>query len=129
MRGAFLIAAIAAALVTPGAETHGLTRQTTERVTAPLRLEGGNSGIRVQTTTVARDAKSFAALWKQHAGDSKPPPVDFKKYDVVAVFAGEKRTGGHSVRIDSVKRAKRAATVVATLLSPGPGMMATMNIT
>src|SRR5687768_10527604 len=100
MRGAFLIAALAAALITPGAETHGLTRQTTERVAAPLTLEGGNSRIRVQKTAVLRDARSFAALWKQHAGDTKAPAVDFKKYDVVAIFAGEKRTGGHSVRID-----------------------------
>ena len=129
MRGAILIAAIAAALITPGSESHGAILQKIGMVTAPLTLEGQMSGIREQKTVVLRDAKGFDAIWKLHAGDSAAPAVDFKKYDVVAIFAGEKRTGGHGVRIDSVKRTGRTAMVEATLLAPGPNMMVTQMLT
>ena len=129
MRVAILIAVLGAALITPGSETHGAAGQKRDAVAAALALEGQMSGIRVQRTLVVRDSKGFAALWKQHTGNSAPPVVDFKKYDVVAIFAGEKRTGGHGVRIDSVKRTERSATVTATLLSPAPNMMVTQMLT
>ncbi len=129
MRCAFLIVALGALLVTSGLETHGAIRQKSETIAAPLTLEGQMSGIREQKTVVLRDAKSFAELWKLHAGNSTVPAVEFKKYDVVAVFAGEKRTGGHGVRIDSVKRTGRTAMVEATLLAPGPNMMVTQMLT
>ena len=129
MRAAFLIAVVVAAVVVPGAETHGAVSQKREVIAAPLNLEGQTSRIRKQRTGLARDAKSFATLWKEHAGTTDAPAVDFKKYDVVAVFAGEKRTGGHGVRIDGVRRPGGTATVMATILAPGPNMMVTQMLT
>jgi hypothetical protein len=96
-----------------------------------LDLTGARSGIQQPRNVVVRDAKAFAALWKQHqvAGTAPFPSVDFKKHDVVAVFAGSKPTGGYTVEIGEVKRAKEAATVAVVLLKPGPGSMVTQAFT
>src|SRR5438132_14036060 len=76
---------------------------------AALDTAGQRSGITAMRQVVVRDAASFAALWKEHAGpqSSTPPPaVDFKKQDVVAVFLGSKPTGGFTVKIEDIKPAK-----------------------
>src|SRR5438105_6738313 len=56
----------------------------------PLDLKGSRSGFARARQAVARDEKSFLALWKEHMPIETPPAprVDFKKQDVVAVFAG-----------------------------------------
>jgi hypothetical protein len=96
-----------------------------------LDISGAMSGIRQPRQVVIRDAKAFEKLWKEHTtGTSLPmPPVDFKKYDVVAVFAGSKTTGGYQVILGEIKRSGKTATVHATLLKPGPGMMVTQAFT
>jgi hypothetical protein len=94
-----------------------------------LALDGQMSRIKTQKTVVVRSERDFAALWKQHTGAANAPAVDFKKYDVVAAFAGEKRTGGHSVRFDGIQRGRRSAVVHVTFLSPAPDMFVTQALT
>jgi hypothetical protein len=96
----------------------------------PLDLSGGNSGVRVQRSAIVRDAAAFAALWRQHAGPTATcPKVDFKACDVVAVFAGSRRTGGFAVRIGEVRRSGKATVVAVELLKPGRGAIVAQAFT
>ncbi|MFA5140809.1 MAG: protease complex subunit PrcB family protein [Elusimicrobiota bacterium] len=68
------------------------------------RLAGPLSGVRETRAVVVTDPAAWQRLWKEHAkpfGDSQPvPEVDFKKEMVVAVFLGERPTGGYSVAVE-----------------------------
>jgi hypothetical protein len=54
---------------------------------------------------VARTAPEFAALWRQHAGATPAPAVDFATRTVVAVFLGSRPTAGFTVEIIRTKPA------------------------
>lgn len=97
----------------------------------PVNISGPFSGIRIAKQVVVRDSASFADLWKQHSpsGGAPAPQVDFKKHDVIAVFAGTKNTGGHTIAIDSVDVKDKAATVHVKLHKPGPGTLVPQLIT
>src|ERR1041384_1219671 len=73
---------------------------------AALTLSGPNSAIHTARQVVARDQDQFIKLWREHTGRPTAkyaPNVDFRGYDVVAVFAGPRNTGGYSISIDTVK--------------------------
>lgn len=93
--------------------------------------KGSRSGVKQPKQAVVRDAKAFQALWKEHtsATEQPLPTVDFKKYDVVAVFAGSKSTGGYEVAIEGVTVKGKVAVVQATLYKPAPGAMTTQAFT
>lgn len=99
----------------------------------PFSLSGQRSSILKPRQVVVRDAKAFAALWKEHTTRATMPvslpKVDFKKFDVVAVFMGSKPTGGYSVEIGDVRRDKKEATIPVTLHKPGPGSIVTQAFT
>jgi hypothetical protein len=63
------------------------------------------SGIHARRTVVVRDAATWIALWAEHAGFRTPmpvvPPVDFSKFELVAVFAGDVK-GCHELDIRRV---------------------------
>jgi hypothetical protein len=65
--------------------------------------QGTNSGYQSASMTVIDNSEEWVDLWQQHTCNVEPPPpvpqVDFTRYSVVAVFAGEKPTGGYSVEI------------------------------
>ena len=62
----------------------------------------------------------YARLWKMANGDtSAMPPVDFSKDYVIAVFAGMKNSGGHTITIDSVTATAEERTVSVSLTEPG----------
>ena len=73
-----------------------------------LRVENGvSSGIRERKLVVIKTAKEWADLWQAHASLRIPAPplpgVDFKQEMIVAVFAGEKRSGGYGIEIAKIE--------------------------
>lgn len=94
-----------------------------------LDIHGIMSNIRQQRQVVVRNIEEWKQLWREHAASSRAPVVDFSRYDVVAVFAGAKPTGGYEVRIDAVRvdAKKKEAVVEATLLKPARGTV-TMQV-
>lgn len=73
-------------------------------------------------------AESFSALWRAtQPGD--PPAVDFERDGVIAVFMGERATGGHVIRVDRVARRGEEMRVDVVLQTPGPECMATQALT
>jgi len=69
--------------------------------------QGADSGYQSASQTVIDNKERWINLWQQHTSDTEPPTpvpqVDFTSYNVVAVFAGEKSTGGYSVEILTVE--------------------------
>lgn len=61
----------------------------------PMEWKGQYGGPIDPGTEVAADASAWARLWLQLGQDA--PPLDFTKYFAVAVFAGERPTGGFTV--------------------------------
>lgn len=50
---------------------------------------GTKSDIRQPLQVVVRDRAAWQVLWRRHSGATSPPPVNFNRHMVIAVFAGE----------------------------------------
>jgi hypothetical protein len=61
----------------------------------PMEWKGQNSGRIDPGTEVAADADAWMRLWLAIGQDA--PAFDFKKFYAVAVFAGERPTGGYVI--------------------------------
>lgn len=58
-----------------------------------------------------------------------PAPIDFSRDMVIAVFQGEKSTGGYSIEIDRIIEKENSIEVSVLETSPGPGCMVTQAFT
>ena len=90
---------------------------------------GTNSRIDAARTVVIRQAAEWSALWREHAGDRKPPTVDLAKSMVIAVFAGSRPTGGYAVDVTQIE--SKDGTVVVTYRErrPSPEDIVTQALT
>ena len=61
----------------------------------PMEWKGQYGGHIDAGTEVASDESAWTRLWLQLGQDA--PPLDFKRYFAVAVFAGERPTGGWTI--------------------------------
>ena len=103
------------------------------RVPFETIAKGYRSGVLGSLQTAARNPADWTALWKKHAStDSNFPPlpaIDFTKEIAVAVFLGEKPTGGHDIEITSVERSGDNLVVSFVERSPQPGGVVTQAFT
>lgn len=92
---------------------------------------GLRSSIKQKETVIIHDAKAFSDLWQRYNGDKdvSVPKVDFSKYDVVAVFAGMKPTGGYAVEIEDLQKKNGKNFIPVKLISPSKGMIVVQMIT
>lgn len=65
-------------------------------------FSGLDTGIRCRRFVVVRDQAQWSSLWAEHsAGAARPAPaVDFSREMVVAVFLGERPSGGTRVELE-----------------------------
>lgn len=95
--------------------------------------KGVRSGIREFLETVIRNDAEWRALWQRHTSlQSTPPPlpaIDFKNELVIAIFLGEKPTGGYAVEITSAERSDGVLTITYDEKSPRPGGMTIQALT
>jgi hypothetical protein len=65
------------------------------------KLAGQSTEIRVKLCVVVRSQQEWGSLWVKHTGGKAEgrPAVDFSKEMVVAVFLGERDTGGYKVDV------------------------------
>jgi hypothetical protein len=99
--------------------------------------QGTNSGYQSASRTGIDNLEEWVDFWQQHTCNVEPPPpvpqVDFTRYSVVAVFAGEQPTGGYSIEIlrvetgDSQTQEQLAVTVQHR--QPGAGDLVTEALT
>ena len=96
----------------------------------PIRRIGqwSSSGISTPERLVIRDDSSYARFWgRLGAGDR--PSVDFTRDVVIAVAAGQRQTGGHSIAVSRVIRAGPGLAVEAVETVPGQGCLVTQTVT
>lgn len=69
-------------------------------------VKGNLSSVRVQEVAIARSADEWLVLWRRHGGLQLPgpemPDVDFESDMVIAMFLGERPTGGFGVHVRAV---------------------------
>lgn len=82
------------------------------------------SGHTEEKKYVITETKDWSNLWSRVKSTSYPKPqlpsIDFTKEIVIAVFQGEKNTGGYEIEITKIVENKRDLTVHVKEVSPGP---------
>lgn len=78
---------------------------------------------------VARTTAEWAALWRQHAGTTTPPAVDFNTRTVVAVFLGTRMAGGYAVEIVGTRESSGTLVIEWQERRPGRDMITAQVIT
>lgn len=96
---------------------------------------GSQSGVRERKLVVIKNENDWKALWTSHTSLSVPlkamPPADFQTEMIVAVFSGEKPTGGYSIEITGIREdsTKHALEVVVHESNPSRDAMVTQVLT
>ncbi|MDZ8032665.1 protease complex subunit PrcB family protein [Nostoc sp. DedSLP04] len=98
---------------------------------------GSDSGYQSASQMVIDNSERWIDLWQQHTSNAEPPPpipqVDFTRNSVVAVFAGEKPTGGYSVEILSAEtsgsQTQEQLAITVQHRQPGAGDFVTEALT
>ena len=149
MRNTLFVLALCVAAILVGAllffynpkDLTGITDQSAQVVNAPIAatsvtyavLESGEYAQEVteRTNVAARDAESFARLWKMAHGDTQLafPAIDFTQEYVIGVFAGEKSSGGNMIEVTDVSDLGDTRTFSITLTAPGEGCLTSQAIT
>lgn len=84
-------------------------------------------GRETNSTAIITSQQQLDGLYNER-GWSDVPKVDFDKHNVVALFMGEKNTGGYSIGIEKVTIEDDTATVISRETKPNGGNV-TMAIT
>jgi len=87
------------------------------------------SQIEEPKQVAARTPAEWAALWRQHAGDTALPKVDLAARTVVAVFLGTRSSAGYAVEITGTHDDKGALIVEWRERRPEPGTVSAQVLT
>ena len=104
----------------------GCTTSTKEEILFDVVAEGDTAAdYPDQRGIVIGLLAEWTDLWEQLHRYAIPQPalpeVDFTQHTLLAVFAGEKRSGGYTVRVERVTRTDQAVIVHVAETAPGPG--------
>ena len=78
---------------------------------------------------VARTPAEWTTLWREHAGGTAAPQVDFGSRTVVAVFLGTRSSAGYFVEITGTRHDKGALVVEWRERRPERGQVSAQVIT
>jgi len=86
---------------------------------------GAVSGVTSRDSFVIKDDGEWVGLWKRHTSNQFPGPpiprVDFSSEMVVAVFAGERGSGGYQIQVDRINDLGNRLVVAVSESYPGSG--------
>ncbi|MFH1777864.1 MAG: protease complex subunit PrcB family protein [Candidatus Omnitrophota bacterium] len=95
--------------------------------------KGHYSGYNQQEMFVITTKEEWSAVWKKvHSLQlSIPvlPEIDFDKEMVIAVFMGEKSSGGYIIEVTKIIKTDKEVVVEIMEKTPAPGTMKTMALT
>jgi hypothetical protein len=95
--------------------------------------KGLASGVDEPAQVVVRSQTEWAALWSRHmrtqTAPPQPPPVDFSRDMVVALFMGTRPTGGYAIAITQVERTAAGLSIRYRTARPDPSAMQTQALT
>jgi len=78
---------------------------------------------------VARTPAEWTKLWREHAGETAVPEVDFASRTVVALFLGTRSSAGYLVEITGTRHDKGALVVEWRERRPEPDQVSAQVIT
>jgi hypothetical protein len=93
-----------------------------------VQWSGAYSDVKAPATRTLKTEAEWDAFWKQ-AQREKPRPLDLAREMAVAIFLGERRTGGYTVEIASAGARDGKWVVHYRELAPPPGGMVTQALT
>lgn len=67
-------------------------------------------------------------IWRNLDG-RMPPAIDFQEYAVIAVFMGERRTGGYSIIVEQAAREDGQLVIDVVMRTPGADCFTTQALT
>jgi protease stability complex PrcB-like protein len=93
--------------------------------------KGLSSGVAEPAQLVVRSPTDWVALWGRHTRTqtAPPPPVDFARDMVVALFLGERPTGGYAVEITQIERTDASLSIRYRTTRPDPSAIRTQALT
>src|SRR5215510_16298514 len=95
--------------------------------------KGLASGVAQPTQLVVRSQNDWAALWSRHmrtqVASPPPPSVDFSHDMVVALFMGERPTGGYAIEVTRIERTDSGLSVHYRTRQPDPAAMQAQALT
>ncbi len=87
-----------------------------EDLSVTLLAEGSHGGFNDAQTLVIKDKKGLQKIYNKINMTRRPglpiPEIDFEKEMVIALFMGEKNSGGYSTKVESVKEKGKEFEVV-----------------
>jgi hypothetical protein len=92
-------------------------------------LKGFDSSLTTKEQYVIKNEEGFKKLWQDINAVIELPEVDFSKEMVIAVFMGEKPTGGYGIEVTSVYEYRDKITVNVKEKEPGPDEIVTQALT
>lgn len=91
---------------------------------------GQTSGITFQKFFAIHSAEEFNDFWTIHSQPTRAPmpKIDFKQDMVIAVFYGQRQTGGHDIFIHDIEELETELVVHVRAIDPKPGSNLIMMI-
>lgn len=101
---------------------------------APLPLTELARGAYGQVTTPGREVIRDQATWDRRWSEMQltrmaPPAVDFAGQMVIAVFMGQRRSGGHAIEIVAVEVGDGGLVITVRVTGPAAGAITTQALT
>lgn len=92
--------------------------------------QGQQSNLSLEKHLIIQSNRSWGKLWRAHNGGRElKPVVDFSREMVIAIFTGQKNTGGYKVDIQDININNSGMTVNVIFYKPSPGSIVTMALT
>jgi hypothetical protein len=99
-----------------------------ERLSVVELARGNHSHQPAQMFELVNDQPRLLRIWRDLDG-RMPPAIDFDEYAVVAAFMGERRTGGHSILVESASLVDSRLVVDIVMRVPGEDCFTTQALT
>lgn len=90
--------------------------------------ESAYQGKESKSYEVIKDSESLLKLYRS-VNDEQIPRIDFSKERIVALFLGQKNSGGYAIKVEDVVEKGGKIYVSVKEIAPKSGEMATMAIT
>lgn len=114
-------------------ETSKIKNTTNNQVTFENLVTSEIGGYVKEETLVIKDRESLLQVYGYVNRIRKPgftiPKIDFSKETVIAVFMGEKTTGGYAISVENVKEVNEKLIVQIKEIKPGQKDMVALVIT
>ncbi len=121
---------IGAVLYVMGVENNA-PRAQEAAVSFSVIAEGANASLSERKNFKIENREQLEQVWALAYGQTTValPSVDFEKYEVLAVFGGQKNTGGYTVAVKEIMDNEDTRRITITHTVPGSSCVTTQALT